>query len=207
MKAPANSAFIIVHTLYGEISFKNDVLSHTRDIVNRYNSYNILQTGWSREVNGITYTPVDDCYSVSGTATSGAIMNLCVYRNSFPDTLKAGGSFVLYYNGYSKVRCEGYKYVNGTLNGTAFFIVSGDYSSNGYVVTIPNDATGILIRLSVQSGTAISTPVIVRPLILNAMSNEMLTQRALPVPPTTNGTYTLQCVVSSGTPTYSWVSV
>lgn len=29
----------------------------------------------------------------------------------------------------------------------------------------------------------------------------------IPDPPTTNGTYTLRCVVSSGTPTYSWVSV
>lgn len=28
-----------------------------------------------------------------------------------------------------------------------------------------------------------------------------------PTAPTTDGTYTLQCVVSSGTPTYSWVSV
>ena len=28
----------------------------------------------------------------------------------------------------------------------------------------------------------------------------------IPVAPTTDGTYTLQCVVSSGTPTYSWVS-
>ena len=29
----------------------------------------------------------------------------------------------------------------------------------------------------------------------------------IPAAPTTDGTYTLQCVVSSGTPTYSWVSV
>ncbi len=29
----------------------------------------------------------------------------------------------------------------------------------------------------------------------------------IPVAPTTDGTYTLQCVVSSGTPTYSWVAV
>ena len=29
----------------------------------------------------------------------------------------------------------------------------------------------------------------------------------VPTAPTTDGTYTLQCVVSSGTPTYSWVSV
>ena len=29
----------------------------------------------------------------------------------------------------------------------------------------------------------------------------------IPAAPTTDGTYTLQCVVSSGTPTYSWVAV
>lgn len=37
--------------------------------------------------------------------------------------------------------------------------------------------------------------------VLNDLNNR------IPTPSTTDGTYMLQCVVSSGTPTYSWVSV
>lgn len=178
IKAPENSAYIIVHTNDGRLSFRNDVISNTREQLIRFNSYNILPNGYSRTINGITFTPVDDGYSVSGTATAAATLNICVYTNSFPGWLKAGGSFILYYNGYNKVTCEGFPYVNGSLSGTSFFGVVGDYSY-GYTVTIPNNATGILIRLKVSSGAVISTPVVVRPLVLNTMSNEMLVDRSL----------------------------
>jgi hypothetical protein len=40
---------------------------------------------------------------------------------------------------------------------------------------------------------------------LGAYLNTLNTR--VPTAPTTDGTYTLQCVVSSGAPTYSWVSV
>ena len=42
------------------------------------------------------------------------------------------------------------------------------------------------------------------PALDNAITN---VATRIPSAPTTDGTYTLQCVVSSGTPTYSWVSV
>lgn len=50
-------------------------------------------------------------------------------------------------------------------------------------------------KLTVGNGISISNNVI------------SSTIEGLPTAPTTDGTYTLQCVVSSGTPTYSWVVV
>lgn len=180
--APADSAFIIVHTSNNNQrrSYKNDIVANFKRQIKLYNSFNLLYPFHinSRTQNGITFTnDVGDGITVSGIATGTALLNIFYGSRTFPGNLSVGDTFTLYFDGESKVYCEGYLYVDGTLTETQLFSISSTYSE-GYNVTIPSNASGILIRLKVTSGVNLSTPITVTPRVLTAMSNSMLEERA-----------------------------
>ena len=86
---------------------------------------------------------------------------------------------------------SGASMTNGELtvaDGECYFVYNADNSSNLYKPAL---------SIEIDKAKTLET------LRLNV--NDIATR--IPVAPTTNGTYTLRCVVSGGTPTYSWVSV
>ena len=64
---------------------------------------------------------------------------------------------------------------------------------------------GMILQISPYSQTNYTRSRL--DLVIDDLDNAISGKFTAPTAPTTDGTYTLQCVVSSGTPTYSWVAV
>ena len=150
-------------------------ISDLKSALYSYNSMNripIRTTG--QDTHGITYTSNGDwSYTVSGTAdSSGANYSIISGNGKFPEGIGANSTFNLSYNGYSKVKLQLYRYINGSLESGVWKETNGEWDNEE--ITLGSTVTGLMVRLRVLANTDITTPVTVAPTIMTARSNENL---------------------------------
>ena len=120
------------------------------------NAFNILSQcmGISQTSSSIEYVwNTDGSCIVKGTATALSFSNIYVNANRFPTGMKAGGTYRLKYAS-NNVSLQVYTYKNGAIVTPALVSVKTDTT-----FTIPADSEGVIIRLSVSSGTTVNETV------------------------------------------------
>lgn len=141
-----------------------------------YNCVNLISNMNKRSPSanpqyGITVEWVDESHiKVTGTATEAYNYNFYYESNAFPDGLKAGE--ILYSiqdpNASSACGVQLFAYVNNSWS-----VIWFSYSSyNLTQLKIPDNATGLLIRVHVDSGTTVDTTL--HPQLFRAMSNKQI---------------------------------
>lgn len=105
-----------------------------------------------------------------------------------------------------------------TLHSECFIVVGKGDANQWYVLQFLNNTFETWWQLHLSRSISISAPkqVLYNNYSQNTDSLENMMKKIddslytiiqrIPVAPSTDGTYTLQCVVSNGTPTYSWIS-
>lgn len=142
-------------TLGGAIRGQNEAL--VTELLNG-NAFDILPlcNHVSYTHRGVTFTWMDDNHTCTavGTATGGvAVTTLFGSANSFPKGMIPGGVYRLIYAS-TDVTFQIYKYVNGTFVDDPLV-----YIKNNKTFVLPDDASGILIRLAVLSGVTVDESV------------------------------------------------
>ena len=159
----------------------DELKSSTDDIekeVREYNSENILDyaTKTTQTINHVDFTAnADGSFTVVGTASALANKDLINSTTSLPEGIESGKTYYVRYSA-TDVILRIIPYVNGSSS------ASTDFKSNG-VIALPNNLTGIIIRLVVNSGKTVSETV--NPKIFNSLSNDDLLKEI-------NKTYTLE---------------
>lgn len=156
----------------------DDEVSDLKSALYLYNSMNRIPiNAVSKTTGGLTFTSNGDgSYTVEiGTAgSSGANYSLISGNGKFPDGIGAGDSFKISYNGYSKVKLQLYRYINGSLESNVWKETIGEWSEEP--VTLGSTVTGLMIRLRVLANVAITTPVTVMPTIMTTKTNKELSE-------------------------------
>lgn len=145
-------------------------ISGLKSDLNLLNSHDLLKGNHTRipfTANGITWTWNGESCSVSGTATASTVYDLYRNENALPSWLSAGQTVYIKYSA-QVVRFTIYKYVNGTLGTTPII----DTTSYDGLLTIPADATGIIIRFRMAKNTTADESVSV--IFANYYSNKRL---------------------------------
>jgi len=140
-------------------------------IINDRGSVDVLEFSnlESNEARGVTFSFNDDgSLRVSGTATAdGAVHNFFYDKAGFPTWLIKGHTYSIEYESQS-VNLQVWFYKNGN------YYTGNSYKSNSSF-TVPSDAGGCILRLSVSNGTTVDETI--SPHIYSASSNaELQTQ-------------------------------
>jgi hypothetical protein len=144
----------------------NDSKSAIMHNIASVNAFNVVDntSAVSRTNNGVTFTWNEEhteCV-VSGTASGTASSLIYINRYEMPKGLVPGKTYRLIYNS-SKVSFNPRYYV-----GEADAVSLGNFLTDAEI-TIPSNATGIYIRLSVQSGLTVNETVAAPILILSGI--------------------------------------
>ena len=108
-------------------------------------------------------------YSFSGTASALAFIRYFYSASSFPEGIQPGGTYYVKFKG-QKVGFQIFAYFNNNANDYQLIYSSLDSGK----VTIPDTATGIMIRVDIVAGMTVNETIDV-PQILTAESNAALT--------------------------------
>ncbi len=147
-------------------------VSEVRADLGAYNSVNYLVDSGSITNNGVTFTWSNNVCTFSGTSNSTAIYNFVFSVNEWPDWLIRGETYIVKYSTTdSNVRLRFSFYVNGTLSSFVFV-------DNDSTITIPTNATGVVIRLNITSGITVSGSCTVG--MFDGLSNKELTNLCAP---------------------------
>lgn len=160
----------VTYSTLGEAIRANDNLNKSHLISEMYsNSLDVigLLTKPTTTHSGITFScnSTDETYTVTGTATGTAFVNLFNNGSAYPYGLAPGKTYHAYT--YSdKVSLRIFAYVNGS----AVQILNTRYNT---IFTIPENSTGIIIRLNVLSGATVSETISV-PKIVEVPTNQAI---------------------------------
>jgi len=129
--------------------------------------------------HGITFTPTGDGgIHVSGTSTADSFYSYYYNLTEFPSNLTPGKTYRAFYDGSTNVKFQFWFYKNGSyLSG---YSIRGDRDD----LTIPSDATGVVLRLAVDNKKTVDETV--HPVILASLTNAELTARAALYPALTD---------------------
>ena len=159
--APSTTAYLILNDTYrlGNCYYGKYI---KQDVIDRIDSVttdgNLLPTLTSAVTsNGVTYTPITNGYSCTGTASATSYCRLYNQQIELPAGMYAGETYYLDYETPNLgIKVQVLKYVSGTSTKFAEFDHSGTF-------TIPSDADGLCIRL--YTGNGVKTDCIVSPKI------------------------------------------
>ena len=100
--------------------------------------------------NGVSFRWYDMQWYAYGTATDGAFQNIIDLSQGFDDYFKAGNTYQFIYDSTdSKIKVELITYKSGTYYSTKRI-------NYDYIWHIPDDASGIIVRLYVASGDSVA---------------------------------------------------
>lgn len=134
----------------------NDI-SDLKNAIENYNSYDVLaDIAWpNHNWNGITATWDGEKYTITGTATANTNLNLYSQTNALPDNIKPGDALTFHID------------KTGTMPAIhLFFYVNGEWGGlkiidDLYQTTVPEGATGMLLRFYVERGNAVDGTCII----------------------------------------------
>ena len=142
-------------------------------IVNNSFDFLSILTRNDKVHSGVTYNWNGNSCFVTGTATAISFANIFASTNSLPYGIKPGGKYWVDFKS-DKVALQIFQM------GSDGSIVSTLYGRAGSTVsdwiTVPNNISGMVVRLFVASGTTVNETV--TPKILSHFSNEILTDSA-----------------------------
>lgn len=153
VRAYSNSSGYGAEYTISKTSLTDEILSLKRTLPDGVNILPILSNKDSKTNNGITYSWVDDTtIHMNGTASAESFYNFIVSRQQMIpgispgddvlvkiDNMAVGASVMVYY------------YTGGT---TTLHVLT--YTAFTRLIRIPDDATGLMFRIIVPSGTVIS---------------------------------------------------
>lgn len=127
----------------------------------------------NKDTNGIEFEWAGETCHISGTASALAFDRLFYNLNAFPDGMSAGGTYQILFDGINSELRVYYSSDGESINYTNNVII---ITNDNAEFTIPSNATGVDIYLSVKSG--ISANEYVHPYITNTWSNQELAKEA-----------------------------
>lgn len=137
-----------------------DVLKTDLSRLSKYGAKNVCPTAViSRTYQGVTLTSNGDgIFSITGTAGANVHNNIYANNSSFPDGIKAGDTLT----GYVQTTNDNIRfYVMWWVGGTKIE-TNDNWMTSGYKkFAIPNDATGMEIRISVMKNTVTSNDTVI----------------------------------------------
>ena len=153
VRAYSNSSGYGAEYTISQTSLADEILSLKRTLPDGVNILPILSNKDTKTNNGITYSWVDDTtIHMNGTASAESFYNFIASRQQMIpgispgddvlvkiDNMAVGASVMVYY------------YIGGT---TTVHVLA--YTAFTRLIRIPDDATGLMFRIIVPSGTAIS---------------------------------------------------
>lgn len=164
----------------GEVLYSgnNHEANWSQDRLTEFNAYNRLTDTPDQTINlsGITGQVEDGVFTLSGTATAPFNFNLYNDANALPDWWVPGADINLIYERTGSNSASLYlRIMSYDANGNATLF--GDWNRSA-TIHVPNsfDGVGLIIRLYVRTGATVDGSV--HPVILNAMTNEQLTETA-----------------------------
>ena len=135
-----------------------DELSDLKSDLRQFNNYDIFNnygTFENKTASGVTFAWSGQTCTVTGTATAGTYDNIIASMSDVPAYLTPGKSYRLIFDPTdANIKLELWKYVNGSSSAT--FV--GRYGESR-VITIPEEITGIVLRLFVASGSTVNGSV------------------------------------------------
>lgn len=156
MRAYNSQASQTYDTKLSQTTLSKELLLLKQGTANTGNLFNLFgrRETYSSSV-GITYTWKDqNTINVSGTASSLTFYNLITSRLKMIPGLKAGGEMrVNIKNNGTNAYIRIFVYKNGSTSGSVLADVYSDA-----IVSIPSDATGLMIRLDVKKDAAYASP-------------------------------------------------
>lgn len=177
----------------------NEVYYDNRDMIAfmPFNTVDILahmnKGQWTN--SGVTFTWNDDICTVTGEFSEGAqFASTTLYRNrlSLPYGVKPGDTLRLPYDLNTHRWTLSARFSNGTALGDTVYA-----RNKNDTITVPDNAVGMILSLSVLSNFVSNTSLRVA----------LLHEAGIPLIGTnTDGTYVLKCTVTNGVPTYRWVA-
>lgn len=136
----------IVAEDYKTLVANNKLFNPEDDILQAYKKEKVFYY-----TNGIKFFPRDGIFYVSGTATSNAFYNILFSSSAIPEGITAGKSYlaIIHNNNTesAKVFLDCWYY---DANGSA---VQFRENTQSFIFNVPEDATGIVVRLIVKNGT------------------------------------------------------
>lgn len=165
------------NAVFSKLSLIDTDLSAKIGDLNNYNSVDVLASlaRSSSSTGGVTFTyNANGSCMVTGTTTASTFNNIFSETSRMPFGVVPGKMYHVRYMA-ENVRFRIYPYVNGVF-GSAICDVTSDTT-----VSIPLDATGLVIRLFVPANTTVNETV--QPLMFNALSNEELTSDIVTIKP------------------------
>lgn len=149
---------------YTELESSVSELKQDLESLNAINYLNLTNPTPS-SFRGVTFSKnADGSVTVSGTATAETFYNYLVSTNSLPEWIKPGEKYRLLYTS-TNVQFNFWFYKNGSY-------LSGVSTYTDREIVIPADATGVMFRMRVFSGTSVNETV--KPVIINTMTNKEL---------------------------------
>lgn len=143
------------------------------DRLSRHNL--LLDYPASEYTNGITFAPADDGgVRVSGTAAGDSFYNFYHNMSAIPNNLRIGKTYRAHYDGSSNVKFHFWFYKDGKY--FSGYTITGDRND----LVVPDGINGMVIRLSVDSGTVVDE--IVHPAIMSDLTNAEVISRAVQYP-------------------------
>lgn len=159
-----------------EVVTKNNLEAEIADIVNVYGAKNLIPYPYNhttRTVNGITFTDNGDgTVTASGTATDTAVFQLLPYHvetDNVNPKIPTNGDSVLLSGCPSggKVGNTTYFYIQLSESvGSAVWSKSvSDYGEGARLTPLQNPMSIYVLRIVINSGTVISTPITFKPML------------------------------------------
>lgn len=178
--ASANANYIRVYfsstpsgniVCYDNVSELNAMADSIPTKKSNANEYQIARNNATNS-NGITYSWNGDACTVTGTATALSYISLAGSASTIPDGMEKGKEYQILFDGVvSEIRI--YPSYNGTSLDTDHPVIITKRNAR---FTIPSDATGIQVWLSVNNGSVVSETV--HPYLMNTWSNQELAKEA-----------------------------
>ena len=153
VRAYSNSSGYGAEYTISNTSLADEILSLKRTLPDGVNILPILSNKDTKTNNGITYSWVDDTtIHMNGTASAESFYNLIISRQQMIPGISPGDDVLVKIDNMAvHASVMVYYYTGGT---TTVHVL--EYTAFTRLIRIPDDATGLMFRIIVPSGTAIS---------------------------------------------------
>lgn len=150
-------------------------LQFSHDNMNSPNILDAYEKTDAANVNGITYAWNGTKCHISGTTTGASFRNIFADQNNLPSGISAGD--IVYAGNINQVRSklQIYYYTSGSSSATLLYNSLAIYQQD--FITIPSNATGMIVRIDVDQPNGTTVNETVYPFLTKYPTNEILNKR------------------------------